>query len=157
MVPCDVLLDTPNNAGGSWLCSAASQKLNPTKPHTENAIKLSSFASGLPLKHDFGESFEGAVRGWGVVGENWWLAIGVAKVVVENVVRERFCFGEFNGSCDFKVLRWWWRVVRRSEFRGKINGVLFDFVEIRCRNGEEMGEEQEDEEKEIVVHLGCRK
>lgn len=153
MVPCDVLVDTPNNASGSWLCSAASEKLNPTKPHTENAIKLSSSASGLPLKHDFGESFEGAVRGRGVVGQNWGFAIGEAKVVLENVVRERFCFGEFNGSCDFKVLRRWWRVVGRCEFRGKIKGVLLDFVETRSRNGEKMGEDEKNEEEEIIVHV----
>lgn len=112
MVPCDVFFNTPNNASGSWLCGATSKKLNPTKPHTENAVKLSSFASGLPFQHDLGECVEGAMRRRGVGGENWGLAIGVAEVVVENVVRARFCFGVFNGCCYLEVFGGeWWRVI----------------------------------------------
>ena len=74
-------------------------------------VKLSSFASGLPFQHDLGECVEGAMRRRGVGGENWGLAIGVAEVVVENVVRARFCFGVFNGSCYLKVFSGWWRVI----------------------------------------------
>lgn len=112
MVPCDVFFNTPNNASGSWLCSAASEKLNPTKPHTKNAVKLSSFARGVPLEHDFGEGVEGAMGGRGVGGENRGVAIGVGEVVVENVVGARFCFGVFNGCCYLEVFGGeWWRVI----------------------------------------------
>lgn len=120
MVPCDVLLDSPNNASGSWLCGAASEKLDPTKPNTENAIKLSSFASGFPLKNDFGEGVRGAVRGRGVVSKNWGLTIGEAKVMVKNVVCARFGFGEFNGCGYLEVLSGWWSMFGKCGFREKI-------------------------------------
>jgi|AraCvinosormetaG_1042628.scaffolds.fasta_scaffold02604_6 hypothetical protein len=94
-----IFLDRPNNSVWSRLGGAAPENLNAVKPNTEDTIELSSLAGGFEFEDDFGEFSRGAVRGECVIGENRWFSVGVAKVMVEDLIRTRLlsCREIWNG------------------------------------------------------------
>ena len=105
MIPSHVFLDRPYDAVLSRLGGAAAEKLDAVEPNAEDAVELSTFASGFEFEDDLGE-FEGrAVRGESVVGEDWRFAVGVGELVVEDVVRARWWrrIGEDGRLFDLEV------------------------------------------------------
>lgn len=103
MIPRDVLLHRPNNAGGPRLGGAAPEKLNAADPDAEDPVELPAFARGRPFEDHFGEVLRWAVRRRVVVGEDRRAAVGVGEVMVEKEIGARFGFGEWDGFGDFEV------------------------------------------------------
>lgn len=103
MIPRDILLHRPNNAGGPRLGGAAAEKLNAANPDSEDPIKLPASARGRPFEDDFGEVLRWAIRRRVVVGEDRRAAVGVGEVVAEEEIGARFGVGEWDGFGDFEV------------------------------------------------------